>query len=48
MPDLSLIVALVGGLALLAFAGDFLVNGAVSAANRLGVPHLVAGVFIQN
>ena len=46
MPDLSLIVALVGGLALLAFAGDFLVNGAVSAANRLGVPHLVAGVFI--
>ncbi|MCI4643646.1 MAG: calcium/sodium antiporter [Hyphomonadaceae bacterium] len=46
MPDLSLIVSLVGGLALLAFAGDFLVNGAVSAANRLGVPHLVAGIFI--
>ena len=46
MPDLSLIVSLVGGLVLLAVAGDFLVNGAISAANRLGVPHLVAGVFI--
>ncbi|MEL6569446.1 MAG: calcium/sodium antiporter [Pseudomonadota bacterium] len=46
MPDVSLIVALVGGLVLLAFAGDFLVAGAVSVANRLGISPLVAGIFI--
>ncbi|MEM9739193.1 MAG: calcium/sodium antiporter [Pseudomonadota bacterium] len=46
MPDLSLIAALVGGLVLLAFAGDFLVAGAVSVAQRLGISPLVAGIFI--
>ncbi|MEO0818582.1 MAG: calcium/sodium antiporter [Pseudomonadota bacterium] len=46
MPDVSLIAALVGGLVLLAFAGDFLVSGAVSVANRLGISPLVAGIFI--
>lgn len=46
MPDLSLVAALVGGLVLLAFAGDFLVAGAVSIAQRLGVSPLVAGIFI--
>jgi len=46
MPELSLIAALVGGLVLLAFAGDFLVSGAVSVAQKLGVSPLVAGIFI--
>lgn len=34
------------GLALLAFAGDLLVSGAVSIARKFGVPPLVAGIFI--
>lgn len=46
MPELTEIAALVGGLIILAFAGDFLVNGAVSAARRLGISPLVAGIFI--
>ncbi|MEL6663500.1 MAG: calcium/sodium antiporter [Pseudomonadota bacterium] len=46
MPELSLIAALVGGLVLLAFAGDFLVAGAVSIAQKLGISPLVAGIFI--
>ena len=41
-----MIAALLGGLIVLAFAGDFLVNGAVSAARRLGISPLVAGIFI--
>lgn len=46
MPELSLIAALVGGLVLLAVAGDVLVNGAVALARRLGVSPLIAGIFI--
>ena len=46
MPDISLIAALVGGLVIMAFAGDFLVNGAVALAHRLGVSPLIAGIFI--
>lgn len=46
MPDLSLIAALVGGLIIMALAGDFLVNGAVALARRMGVSPLLAGIFI--
>ncbi|KCZ90733.1 calcium/sodium antiporter [Hyphomonas johnsonii] len=46
MPDISLIAALLGGLVIMAFAGDFLVNGAVVLARRLGVSPLIAGIFI--
>lgn len=46
MPDLTLLAALVGGLVILAFAGDFLVNGAVALARRIGVSPLVAGILI--
>lgn len=46
MPETMLIVSLVGGLALLAFAGDFLVNGAVALGRKLGVSPLIAGIFI--
>lgn len=46
MPDISLIAALVGGLVILAVAGDFLVNGAVALARRIGVSPLVAGILI--
>lgn len=46
MPEISLIASLVGGLVIMAFAGDFLVNGAVALARRLGVSPLIAGVFI--
>jgi cation:H+ antiporter len=46
MPDLTLIAALIGGLVILAFAGDFLVSGAVAIARRLGVSKLIAGIFI--
>ncbi|KCZ65849.1 hypothetical protein L53_00645 [Hyphomonas sp. L-53-1-40] len=46
MPDLTLIAALIGGLVIMAFAGDFLVNGAVAVARRLGVSPLIAGIFI--
>ena len=38
--------ALIGGLALLIFAGDFLVRGAVSIAQSLGIPTLVIGLTI--
>ena len=37
MPDIALIASLVGGLVIMAFAGDFLVNGSVAIARRLGV-----------
>ncbi len=37
---------LLGGLVLLVFAGDFLVRGSVSAAQRLGVPTLVIGLTV--
>ncbi|MEL7451877.1 MAG: sodium:calcium antiporter [Pseudomonadota bacterium] len=46
MPETSLIVSLIGGLIVLAFAGDFLVTGAVSLARRIGMSPLVAGIFI--
>lgn len=46
MPDPFLIAALVGGLVILAIAGDFLVNGAVALAKRIGVSPLVAGILI--
>lgn len=40
------ILFLVGGLVVLAFAGDFLVNGASAMAQRIGVSPLLAGIFI--
>ena len=46
MPDIALIASLVGGLVVMAFAGDFLVNGAVELTRRLGVSPLTAGIFI--
>ena len=46
MPDIALIASLVGGLVIMAFAGDFLVNGSVAIARRLGVSPLIAGIFI--
>ncbi|MEO0548785.1 MAG: calcium/sodium antiporter [Pseudomonadota bacterium] len=46
MSDFSLYVSLVGGLVLLAIAGDFLVSGAVSLARKMGVSPLVAGILI--
>lgn len=45
-PDPYQIVALLGGLALLAFAGDFLVNGAVRLGRQAGFSPLIAGIFI--
>jgi len=44
--DLYLYASLIGGLLILAFAGDFLVNGAVSLSRKLGVSPLVAGILI--
>lgn len=46
MPDLVLIVSLLGGLALLAFGGDFLVNGAVTLGRKAGLSPLISGIFI--
>lgn len=46
MPDLTTIIQLLGGLIILAIAGDFLVNGAVTVARRGGLSPLVAGIFI--
>jgi cation:H+ antiporter len=46
MPELSLIAALIGGLVIMALAGNALVSGAVSLAARMGVSPLVAGIFI--
>jgi cation:H+ antiporter len=46
MPESGLIVALLGGLVLMAFAGDFLVNGAVAIGRKLGLSPLIAGIFI--
>jgi len=46
MPETVLIVSLLGGLALMAFAGDFLVNGAVTLGRRAGLSPLIAGIFI--
>jgi len=46
MPDSGLIVSLLGGLVIMAFAGDFLVNGAVACSRRLGLSPLIAGIFI--
>jgi len=46
MPEMIDLVALAGGLVLLMFAGDALVNGAVSVARRMGVSALFAGIVI--
>ncbi|MEM9667653.1 MAG: calcium/sodium antiporter [Pseudomonadota bacterium] len=46
MPETNLIVALVGGLVLLAVSGDLLVNGSVALGRRFGLSPLVAGIFI--
>ena len=46
LPETPLIVALLGGLVLLAFAGDFLVNGAVRLGRQAGLSPLIAGIFI--
>lgn len=46
MPELSLIAALIGGLVIMALAGNALVSGAVALARRMGVSPLVAGIFI--
>ncbi|WP_300378034.1 calcium/sodium antiporter [Henriciella sp.] len=46
MPDPGLLAALIGGLVILALAGDYLVNGAVTLARRIGVSPLVAGILI--
>lgn len=46
MPDITFIASLLGGFVIMAFAGDFLVNGAVSLARRIGISPLVAGIFI--
>ena len=39
-------VSLIGGLVVLIVAGDVLVRGAVSIAERLGIPALVIGLTI--
>lgn len=46
MPDPGLLAALIGGLVILALAGDFLVIGAVTLARRIGISPLVAGILI--
>ena len=46
MPELSLIAALIGGLVVMALAGNALVSGSVGLARRMGVSPLVAGIFI--
>ena len=46
LPDTTLIVALIGGLILLAFAGDFLVSGAVRLGRQAGLSPLISGIFI--
>lgn len=46
LPETTLIVSLLGGLILLAFAGDFLVNGAVRLGRQAGLSPLIAGIFI--
>lgn len=39
-------VSLAGGLVALIFAGDFLVRGSVSVAQKLGIPNLIIGLTI--
>lgn len=46
MPDLVHIAAALGGLFILALAGDALVNGAVSLARKMGVSALFVGIVI--
>jgi len=46
MSDLTLYVSLIGGLFILAFAGDFLVSGAVALSRKLGMSPLIAGILI--
>ena len=46
MPQPVTILQLIGGLAILAIAGDFLVGGAVTVARRSGLSPLLAGIFI--
>ena len=46
MTELIAFGSLIGGLIILAVAGDYLVGGAVSLARHLGVSPLFAGIFI--
>ena len=46
MSDPILLVSLFGGLLLMALAGDLLVRGALGLGRAMGVPPLVAGIFI--
>lgn len=46
MSDLALYASLIGGLFILAFAGDFLVSGAVALSRKLGMSPLIAGILI--
>lgn len=48
MPGLDpiMLVTLIGGLILLAIAGDFLVRGAIALSRALSVPALVIGIFV--
>lgn len=46
MTDFIAFASLIGGLVLLAAAGDFLVGGAVSLSRHLGISPLVAGIFV--
>lgn len=46
MSDLSLYTALIGGLVILALAGDSLVSGSLALARKLGLSSLVAGILI--
>ncbi|MEP3438064.1 MAG: sodium:calcium antiporter, partial [Hoeflea sp.] len=40
------VLTLLAGLALLTFGADFLVRGAISLANRLGMPPLLIGLTV--
>ena len=48
MPNLDpiMLAALIGGVLLLALAGDFLVRGAVALSRALKIPALVIGIFV--
>lgn len=46
MPDPILLVSLLGGLLLMALAGDVLVRGALGIGRAMGISPLVAGIFI--
>ena len=46
MVEVIAFASLIGGLVILAVAGDFLVGGAVSIARHMGISPLVAGIFV--